>query len=227
MLGSLVGLPFALVARLRGTKPLHPDGAVYPATLRIDGGHTDAELLRRPAEHAAVVRFSRGVGLPQSMPDLFGIAIRLPDVHGPGRHQDFLCVTTVDAPILHHGFVPVTDVQQAPYTSALPYRAGRERILIGVLPLPDSPRPQAPTAQARLRRAAATGRLRFALAIAPLLGRFRRIGELQIGREPLPPEANAIMFNPWNTGGGLEPVGFLNRLRRDAYPAAQQGWGRH
>ena len=34
------------------------------------------------------------------------------------------------------------------------------------------------------------------------------------------------MFNPWNTGGGLEPAGFLNRLRDIAYPLSQRAWGR-
>ncbi len=37
-------------------------------------------------------------------------------------------------------------------------------------------------------------------------------------------ELDAIQMNPFNTGGGLEPAGFLNRLRDYAYPLSQAGW---
>ena len=224
--GRLGGVLFKWMSRLRGAKSAHPVGAVYEAALRIDGGaHVppDATLLATRAEHRAVVRFSRSLGLPPRMPDLFGIAIRLPDVHGEGRHQDFLVVTSVDAPILHHVFVPVTDPQQAPYSCSLPYRAGNARFLVGVNPLPASPRPPGRTADEKLERAAASGKLRFALSIAALSGRFLPVGELQVGRR-LPDDLNGIRFNPWNTGGGLEPAGALNRLRAYAYPASQAGW---
>ena len=214
------------MSRVRGAKIAHPAGSVYEAVLRVDGGAhvpSGAALLATPAEHRAVVRFSRSLGLPPPLPDLFGIAIRLPEVHGQGRHQDFLIVTSVDAPLLHHIFIPVADPQQAPYSCSLPYRAGDERILVGVQPVSGSPRIPGRTADEKLERAAATGNLRFALSIAPLAGRFAPVGELQIGQR-LPDDLNAIRFNPWNTGGGLEPAGALNRLRAYAYPASQSGW---
>jgi len=216
---SLLGAPFAALARARGAKAFHPKGVVHEGTLRLDEG----ALPGLPREHRALIRFSRALGLPERLPDLFGIAIRLPDVHGPGRHQDFLTVTTIDAPILHHGFVPVTDAQQTSYTSAVPYRAGAERFLIGVQPLPGSPRPDGDTIGEKLERAAATGRLRFGFAIAPLMGRFRTVGELRVG-DRLSDDRNALRFNPWNTGGGLEPTGILNAWRRFSYPASQEAW---
>src|SRR4051812_7231755 len=95
---TAAGAPFAALARLRGAKSLHPKGLVYAATLRIAGDDVApaaAPLLREPGEHAAVVRFSRSLGLPDALPDLFGIAVRLPDALGPGRHQDFLTVTSI------------------------------------------------------------------------------------------------------------------------------------
>src|SRR5918997_3429618 len=90
--GRLSGVIFKWISRLRGAKSAHPVGAAYEAVVRIDGGaHVPAAatLLVTPAEHRAVVRFSRSLGLPRRVPDHFGIAIRLSDVHGPDRHQDF------------------------------------------------------------------------------------------------------------------------------------------
>ena len=224
--GRLTGALFKWMSRLRGAKAAHPVGAVYEAVLRVDGGAhvpSAATLLAAPGEHRAIVRFSRSLGLPRRLPDLFGVAIRLPEVHGRGRHQDLLMVTSVDAPLLHHIFIPVVDPQQAPYSCSLPYRAGDERFLVGVQPLPASPRLPGRTVDERLERAAATGKLRFALSIAPLTGRFAPVGELRVGQR-LPDQLNGIRFNPWNTGGGLEPAGALNRLRAYAYPASQAGW---
>ena len=65
-----------------------------------------ARLLNEPAEHEAVVRFSRSVGLPRPLPDLLGMSIRVPDAYGDARHQDLLLVTSADLPIVHHVFLP-------------------------------------------------------------------------------------------------------------------------
>ena len=224
--GRLSGALFRAMSRVRRAKAAHPTGSVFDAMLRVEGGaHVPpaAALLATPAEHQAVVRFSRSLGLPRPLPDLFGIALRLPGVHGPDRHQDFLMVTSIDAPVLHHIFVPVLDAQQAPYSSLLPYRAGGKRFVVGVQPVPDSPRPPGATIEEKLGRAAATGLLRFKLSIAELGGRFAPVGDLRVGRR-LPDEHNRMHFNPWNTGAGLEPAGVLNRLRAYAYPASQAGW---
>ena len=220
--GALAGL-----AKLRGGKAVHPHGVVYDARLAIDG--TDAappgsELLSRAREWPAIVRFSRSVGLPRPIPDLLGISIRVLGAYGADRPQDFLLVSSVDLPLLHHVFVPSRDTQSRPYSSSLPYRAGDRTFLIGARPQPESPRPGGADEFDRLEAAARTGRLRFDLTTSALLGRFHRVGELRIGAR-LPAEADALRFNPFNTGPDLEPVGALNRWRRAAYPLSQQAWG--
>ena len=218
-----LGRVLAALARARGGKPVHPRGMVFEATLRVTGAPQaprGVPFLRTPAEHSGVVRFSRSLGMPPWLPDAFGIALRLSDLHGPGRHQDFLLVSSFDHPVLHHLLIATRDAWSRPYSSSLPYLAGEERILIGALPLPDSPRPPGRTADERLMRAAATGRLRFALAVAPYRGRFAPVGELAVGHR-LPGDRDAMAFHPYNSGGGLRPTGALNRLRPASYASAQ------
>lgn len=220
---AVLARAFATVARARGGKPVHPRGMVYEATLVVRGTRDapdGAPFLTTPGAHSGIVRFSRSIGLPSWLPDAFGLALRLEDLHGPGRHQDFLLVTSFDHPVLHHLLIATRDAQSRAYSSSLPYMAGDERILIGALPLPESPRPAGPTADERLMRAAATGRLRFALAVAPYRGRFAPVGDIVIGRR-LPGDRDAIAFDPGNTGGGLRPTGALNRLRPAAYAGAR------
>ena len=229
-LGYTVGLALAGLAAARRGKAVHPHGAVYEAELVVGAGRPahglgETELFGRPGSRRALVRFSRSLGLPRPLPDLLGMSVRVPDVYGPGRHQDFMLVTTVDAPVLHHVFVPAGDVQQRPYTSSLPYRAGDRTLIVGALPRPDSPRVGDGDELERLAAAAATGELVFDLAVAAVWGRFRPVAELRVG-DPLPPEADALRFNPFHSGGGLEPVGVLNRLRDYAYPLSQRAWGR-
>jgi len=195
----------------------------------IDGGSNapqGSDLLCTPAERDAIVRFSRSVGVPRPLPDLLGVSLRVLDAYGPERHQDVLMVSSVDLPIGHHLFVPAADFQQRPYTSSLPYRAGgRETFLLGVTPIAGSPRPAGDDEFERLDRAAVTGRLVFGFAVAPVAGRFRRVGSIRIG-ERLPQSLDALRFNPFNSGGGLEPSGVLNALRDYAYPLSQAAWAR-
>jgi hypothetical protein len=226
--GLFIGAALAALAAVRRGKAFHPDGVVYDARLRIPGAAAApaaAELLSRPGEHRAIVRFSRAVGLPRPIPDLLGLSLRVPDAYGNGRHQDFLLVTSADYPLLHHIFLPALDVQQRPYTSSLPYRAGAELFLVGAVPRRDSPRPNGDDEFDRLGAAAATGRLVFDLAVAPVAGRFRPVGSLRVGRR-LEPELDALRFNPWNSGGGMEPAGWLNGARDRAYKLSQSAWRR-
>lgn len=226
--GIPVGAVLALLAAARRGKAVHPHGDVYAARLVVGGVPTapaEALLLATAGEHQALVRFSRSLGLPRPLPDLLGMSIRVLDAYGRGLHQDFLLVSSVDRPVLHHLFVPASDAQQRPYSSSLPYRAGAQRFIVGALPHPDSPRPAGETELERVRSAAATGRLRFQLAVAAPMGRFAPVADLHV-EEPLPSAADALRFTPLKAGGGLEPVGVLNEMRRYAYPMSQWTWGR-
>lgn len=202
------GAVFAALSAARGGKGLHPKGVVHRARLTIDGAPEApraAELLSRAGEWPAIVRFSRALGLPRPLPDLLGAAVRVLDADGPGRDQDLLLTSSVDRPVLHRVFVPAAGIRRRPYSSSLPYRAGDERFLIGLVPDPGP-------------------LLRFGLGVARRGGRFRRVGTLHVG-ERLPPVLGALRFNPFN--GGLEPVGLVNRLRERAYPRSQAAWARN
>jgi hypothetical protein len=226
--GVSIGAVLAALAAVRRGKAFHPDGVVYDARLLIAGARAApqaAELLARGGEHRAIARFSRAVGLPRPIPDLLGLSLRVPNAYGGGWHQDFLLVTSADYPLLHHIFLPARDVQQRPYTSSLPYRAKNDLFLVGAVAQPSSPRAGGRNEFERLEAAASTGRLAFDIAVARIAGRFRPVGSLHIGGR-LGHELDALRFNPWNTGGGMEPAGWLNGARDRAYRLSQRAWRR-
>ena len=203
---TAAGLAMGALAAVRRGKAVHPQGEVYEATLRVPGAaHAPraASLLARPGEHRAIVRFSRSLGVPRPLPDLLGLSLRVLDAYGRDRHQDLLLVTSIDRPVLRHLFVPARGIADRVYSSSLPYRAGDEEFVIGALPLSGQ---------------------RFQLAVSRR-GNFAPVADITIGRR-LDDVADALRFNPFNTGGGLEPTGLLNALRRRAYPMSQRTWGR-
>ena len=77
-----------LASRVRGERAVHADGLLVEARLTVTpaGPATGAPLLDTADEHAALVRFSRAVGLPDRLPDVYGlstVALRLGNVYGP------------------------------------------------------------------------------------------------------------------------------------------------
>jgi hypothetical protein len=228
--GTAVGAGFGVVSRLRSARSLHPRGAVHSAQFTVHGRRDLPELegvtlLRTPATHPAVVRFSRSLNLPELAPDILGMAIRLTDAHGPGRPQDLLLVTSGDGAVLHHLFAPSRGYFDRPYSSVLTFRGAAGPFVIGARLAPGAPRVRGRGSElADLGAAAATGRLAYDVGVAPLTGRMTPVATMVVGAR-LPEEANRIRFNPAaNTGGGLELSGPVNRMRRWVYPGSQAGW---
>src|SRR3954447_16915988 len=121
---------FAGVGRLRPTdKPLHPRGVVLPATVHRYGGaghHGGAgpfgvAWLDEPGADPALVRFSRGGGLPDALPDVLGIALRIDPDTQPG---DLLFATTGRGPIGRFLLRPrrAATLAAATYSTLQPYR---------------------------------------------------------------------------------------------------------
>ena len=208
---------FAAATRMRGRRFFHPYGRAFAGTLRIP--KNDAGL--KQGSHEAIARLSRGAGLPMGLPDVLGLAIKLPDFNGPRRDQDFLLVSAASAPVVRHLLLPAAFFGARTFSTVLPYEVDGEVLLYGTLPSP--PKERATGLElSQLDEALEEGRLRFRFAVATLLGRWRRIGELSLERRLSQALSDKLRFNPWNTSERIRPVGPLNRLRADAYPASQE-----
>lgn len=224
--GRVTAAGFWLASRLRGTKVFHPRGVVHEATVMMagrGGAATGVGLFDQPGTYEALIRFSRGAGLPRSLPDVLGMAIRLLDAHGRGRHQDFLLVTSGDGPLVQHLLLPARSFESLPYSSVLPYSGGGRTWLVGARRRRGAPSSRNGDEFADLLELSSSGGPAFELCIARLGRRLRPVGDITLGRR-LEASANAIRFDPFNSGGGLQPVTILNRLRAYAYPASQRGW---
>ena len=211
--GAASAAVLGLASAVRRARVFHPDGVAFEATV-------DVEAVLPRGRHRAVVRFSRGAGLPEALPDVLGLAVRLLDAHGPGAHQDLLLVTSFSPPGLRHALTPARTFGHERWSTLLPYAVdGDRRVVFGARPR--SSELDGAAHLDDLRRLAVGAR--FALEVAEPAGDWEEVATLVVGDE-LPADVNeALRFNPANTGGGVEPVGAIQALRRRAYQGSQRG----
>jgi hypothetical protein len=210
LLDQAAALTFGSLARLRGDRALHPDGVVFAGTVVAT-----TTLVAAPGAYRALIRLSRGGGLPDTLPDVRGVAIRIHDACGEGRDQDVLLASSLSPPVGRHLLVPGREFGAgAFYSSLLPYRAQGRALLLGTR--------ICARAGTTLGEVADTVRgrgLRLPLLAAAPLGAWEEVGHVEL--EEIAPCRQDLRFNPWVSGGALEPAGVLMRLRDPAYRASQ------
>lgn len=214
---SAVGAGVMHAASLvRGERVVHARGTTVEGRMRVAGGaDVGVPLFDQPGTWDVLVRFSRSLGLPDRLPDVLGVALRVLSAHGPDEHQDLLLDSALPLPVLRRLPVPQYDLLGALYTSLTSYELGGRRHLLGLLPDAGAPGVRA------LSELAGRGdgaRLRLA---AHMDGSWRELAVVELGREV--PHGRQVRFSPDVTGGGIRPAGWLHELRRDAYRASHVG----
>jgi hypothetical protein len=198
---------FYAVGRVRPTaKPLHPYGQLMHGRLWRTGldDRSGASWLDEPGDDQVLVRFSRAVGLPLPLPDIFGIALRAPAGAGCG---DLLFATTGLGRASRFLLRPVRSRDAGTYSTLLPYRSPRGPVLLAA-------RPEA-------------GDSRFSLACALGTGPWQPFASLEIAGQSDPGDADPLLsFDPvLNCLPGLEPYDWVRRVREGAYAAARRSRG--
>ena len=194
------GAVFGGLSALRRSRIFHPRGTARLATVTISADDHPLHVLT--GTHDAIVRTSRGVGLPAPVPDIAGVAIKLLNAHGAGGHQDLLLVSSAAPMGARHLLVPVVEWAASPcYSSLVRYRnAAGERFLVGAAPDGDDA---------------------LVLSTATVTSPWSVVGSIALGEELDDEASDALRFSPWHSGGGLTPIGVINRLRRGAYAGSQ------
>jgi hypothetical protein len=187
---------FEALSAARGRRILHPDGIAFRGSLRVDASLPGTLLAKTGSRHEVLARFSRALGVPRSLPDFLGLALRIDE------RQDVLLAAAAAAPVARYLPRPARTSAGLTFTSLLPLRAGARVCLVG----------------ARVHR---RDPLTVALAVAPPGGRWRRVATIELP-ERVPPDT-AIAFDPWLAEGGIVPWGSLNALRAPAYRGSRRG----
>ncbi|MCZ8382456.1 hypothetical protein O6P37_26660 [Mycobacterium sp. CPCC 205372] len=159
--------------------PVHQAQLSFDDDAKLPGG---TELLRPGLRADALVRIA-----PQSDDEAIRtICIKLPDVYGPGRDQDFLLASSMDGVPFHHATVPAARPGDRLYSSLWLYLAGLSPVLFGARMDGEAP-----------------GQLTFLMC--GVLSRFRRVGTLTVNSGATADDADAG-FVARNSGGGIRPL---------------------
>lgn len=198
--GTLLAATTRAVAVVRpAAKPLHPRGEVLQGRLFRTGADpaTGVPWLDDAGEDDVLVRRSRAIGLPGSVPDIHGLAVRVPLPNG--GYGDLLLASTGWGRLTRFVLTASRSPQGRPMTTLLPYRTDRGPLLLG---------------------ARATGEESFELAVAAPEGDWARFAELRLSAVPATdPE---ISFDPVaNQLPGLEQYDAVERLREPSYHTAR------
>ncbi|WP_051711957.1 hypothetical protein [Spirillospora albida] len=211
---------FTTLARVRGGRPLHPQGVVLDATLRLSGRSRGwgVPFLDDAAELRGVARMSRSVGLPTSVPDLLGLALRW---RAPGGEEsELLLATTGSGALGRFTLRPVMRWSPQFYGSLLPYRAGDRLVMLGAIARGDR---EIPADFAALEGAIGEGPMVLDLVVADGKGAWERFGELVLSGPARSDESEPRRFNPIRRPIlGLVPAGLFQQLRGPTYEAVQQ-----
>lgn len=204
----LAGASRALAWSRRSRKPLHPEGQVVTGRLIRTGGDEPAGVpwLDSVGDDEVLVRFSRAVGLPRALPDIHGIAVRVPKEDG---FADLLLATTGLGRLTRFVLTAGYDVGSRPLTTLLPYRGPDGPVLIA----------------ARAADEASDTSPVFELLWSRGLGAWVPFARLSVSEVAGPDPA--ISFDPvLNSLPGLTFYPWVRRLREPAYHAARDASGR-
>jgi hypothetical protein len=197
--GRLLRAATAVVAAARSAaKPLHPRGDLVHGTLSRSGAvpPTGVPWLDDPGEDDVLVRLSRAVGLPAAVPDIHGLALRMPTTQGYG---DVLLASTGAGRATRFVLTASRRPGGRPMTTLLPYRTPTGPVLLG---------------------ATEESRGRWALAVATPQGPWRRFATLTLSQAR---DEGDVSFDPVrNTVPGLEVPDWVRRLREPAYRTARR-----
>ena len=188
--GQALGSAFRMVGTLRsGPKALHPRGQICQATLTITGGAPlGVPLLDEPGEHACRVRLSRATGVPAPLPDVLGLALRLPE-------GDLLFASTGRGRVGRHLLVPRRSHRDGPLGTLLPLKSPHGAVELALDPTPSGG---------------------YTVLVATPGGPWEERGRLDVGLPG--PDDPSLRFDPvGRTPAGLRQYDAVSRLRAPSY----------
>jgi hypothetical protein len=198
--GALLATATRTTSALRpSAKPLHPQGRVRQACLYRTGVEPmlGVEFLDASGIDEVVVRESRAIGLPHRLPDIHGLAIRVPNADG--TYGDLLFASTGRGRLSRFLLTASRSTYGRPMTTLLPYATAAGPLLLS---------------------ARAVGEETIEISCAIGGGDWRHVADLRLSTQDAADQD--ISFDPvLNRLPGLEQYGWVERLREPAYGEAR------
>ena len=199
-MGTALSATIRAMAAVRpAAKPLHPEGVVVTGVLDRRGSAvpSGAAWVDEPGRDEVVVRLSRAIGLPEAVPDIHGLALRVPTPAGVG---DLLFASTGWGPLGRFVLTFGGGPESRPLTTLLPYRTAQGPLLLGIR-----------TKDAQV----------YEMSWSRPRGEWRPFAELRLTDDKAPNQS--MSFDPVrNQLPGLTQYAWVRRLREPSYRTARR-----
>lgn len=232
--GRLSAPALAAIARVRHARVFHPDGLTFTGhAVPVESalGSIGAQLAGRVMARCSPALHRLGDERLASRIDVLGLALRFRPGNGPPLDhraalgdQDLL-FATIRSPLtllLAPFATDTSDFAGNRYWAVSPFSVhdhGRVRLRLS----PVEPPKLDGSRQHRLRAAVDAGRAAWWLEARPLRTlRWYRVSWIGLERTAVLDD-RALRFDPFRTGAGVMPTGFVHAIRSAAYAASQRG----
>ncbi|WP_240721008.1 SRPBCC family protein [Pseudarthrobacter sp. NamE2] len=205
---------FRLLKLVRPDRPIHPHGLGLTGELTRTGNPFESsgvEWLDSPGLDTVEARFSRSAGLPQVLPDVMGLALRVTPGDAPGNAPADVLFSSTGWRVPGRFLLrPRLDVDGATMSTLMPYRGSSGPVLLGLRTLSLPP------------GSLSAGEWVLGLYWARPTGRWQPCGELRL-HAGADPGDTPLRFNPLkNQPPGAQAYAWTRRLREGSYRAAQR-----
>lgn len=203
--GAVLGAAAAVAGLVRRDKPLHPGGRLADGTLVVTDPDPAIPALAREGRSPCQARWSRAAGLPAPLPDVEGLALRVPGAGDDGGDADLLLASTGTRAWSRFLLLPRAPGRYGDLTTLLPVRAGGRPVVFRLSPLAGGTDDLPPAT--------------YALHVARGGGPWQRVGHLELAWTP---GDTADRFDPvTHRLAGVEQYPLVTTLREPAYAAAR------
>ncbi|WP_157174031.1 hypothetical protein [Rhodococcus sp. JVH1] len=217
-----VRAPFQVAAALRGgVRVFHPRGLVATGHVELDSPWW---TLKTGTPIDVVARLSGGMGTPTGVPDVLGLALKIP-LDPPDTEWDLLLASSGTSVVTRILPLPARAWSSARYSSLMPYSSNGTDTR-WVLAAPVGPHP-ATTSLDALRQALTDAPLRFRLDLVSATGPAVAGGHVELTRVQELPDDDQPTFDPvlhCPPGLALRPA-WLAGVRVGAYRGSRHGRG--
>lgn len=205
---------FRLLKLARPDRPIHPHGLGLTGELTRTGSPaapSGIDWLDSAGTDRVEARYSRSLGLPEMLPDILGLALRVtPSGPASAGPADVLFASTGWQLPGRFLLRPRLDVAGASMTTLMPYRGRKGPVLLGL------------RTRSLPQDSLASGGWVLGLYWATPSGPWRECGELRL-HAGADPSDTALRFDPLgNQPPGAQVYGWTRRLRKPSYRAAQR-----
>lgn len=222
-LTTTAGRGFALLFRgikaLRPQRPIHPEGVSLTGAIdRLPPGRRSGiSWLDTPGTVQVQARLSRSIGLPGPLPDIVGLALRIPAGAG---NSDLLLASTGMSGASRFILTPHRFASEAAFTTLMPYQGNRGPVLLAARPLDSALRlPAKPEA---FRQALGDRVWTLGLYHSALRGAWSRFATMSLSLDPTQQDTDRRFDPLLHPLPGAGTYRWTRNLREPSYTTARE-----